>query len=118
MFTIIAHGSLVPSPIPSFSMLHGSRFSACNIEKLGMGLGTRLTYGWLVYYPILPTEFKSNFLSQFLPLSPENFTSDKGEFLSDYSYNSLVMMHPNPAYTVQRFAGYLSEARSMVELLW
>ena len=32
--------SLVPRPIPSFSMLH----TACNIEKLGMGLGTRLQY--------------------------------------------------------------------------
>ena len=33
--------SLVPRPILSFSMLHAG-FSECNIEKLGMGLGTRL----------------------------------------------------------------------------
>ena len=38
-----ARASLVPRPIPSFSMSHAEkRFSACNIEKLGMGLGTRL----------------------------------------------------------------------------
>ena len=29
--------SLVPRPIPSFSMLHAEKhFSACNIEKLGI----------------------------------------------------------------------------------
>ena len=31
--------SLIPRPIPSFSMLHAATL---NIEKLGMGLGTRL----------------------------------------------------------------------------
>ena len=34
--------SLVPRPIPSFSMLHDEKWAACNIEKLEMGLGTRL----------------------------------------------------------------------------
>ena len=34
----LLQSSLVPRPIPSFSMLH----AACNIEKLGIGLGTRL----------------------------------------------------------------------------
>ena len=35
--------SLVPRPTPSFSMLHSEIcISACNIEKLGVGLGTRL----------------------------------------------------------------------------
>ena len=29
--------SLVPRPIPSFSMLHAEK-QVCNIEKLGMGL--------------------------------------------------------------------------------
>ena len=37
--------SLVPRPIPSFSMFHAE--AAWNIEKLGMGLGTRLI---LVYH--------------------------------------------------------------------
>ena len=32
-----------PGPIPSFSMLHASRFSACNIEKLGIGSGDEAT---------------------------------------------------------------------------
>ena len=42
---ILVYRSLVLRPIPSFSMLHASHFSACNIEKLGiMGLGTRLVY--------------------------------------------------------------------------
>ena len=39
---LIHSSSLVHKSIPSFSMLHAS-FSACNIEKLGMGLGMRLT---------------------------------------------------------------------------
>ena len=30
------------------SHIRPSWFSACNIEKLGMGLGTRLQYGWFV----------------------------------------------------------------------
>ena len=35
--------SLVPRPIPSFLMLHAEKcISACTIEKLGIGLGTRL----------------------------------------------------------------------------
>ena len=43
LVAMISLASLVPRPIPSFSMLHAEkRFSACNIEKLGMGLGTRL----------------------------------------------------------------------------
>ena len=35
---------LIPHPraIPSFSMMHAEKWEACNIEKLGMGLGTRL----------------------------------------------------------------------------
>ena len=39
---MVVLASLVPRPIPSFSMLHAaSRFSTCNIENLGMGLGMR-----------------------------------------------------------------------------
>ena len=40
--------SLVPRPIPSFSMLHAESFSVCNIERLGMGLGTRLVVTVLI----------------------------------------------------------------------
>ena len=35
--------SLIPRPIPSFSILH-TGLSVCNIEKLGMGLGMRLGF--------------------------------------------------------------------------
>ena len=41
--------SLVPSPIPSFSMLHAEKREA--IEILGiLGLGTRLKYSYLVIF--------------------------------------------------------------------
>ena len=37
--------SIVPRPIPSVSMLHAEKcFSVCSVEKLGMGLGTRLSW--------------------------------------------------------------------------
>ena len=35
---------VVPRPIPSFSILHPFSMQVCNIEKLSMGLGTRLLY--------------------------------------------------------------------------
>ena len=42
--------SLVPRPFPSFSMLHAEMCSACNIEKVGKGLGMRLHTYTLLFF--------------------------------------------------------------------